>query len=79
MKEREIQKGKEDKREIVKSLHYLSFISTGGPRPSCGPRSSFGGPPVFFVFAKKFHFRHKFHKNEKNQLYYLQKHQETTK
>jgi len=41
-------------------------FSTGGPRPSSGPQSSFGGPPGFFYFVKNQTFRHKCHKNDKN-------------
>jgi hypothetical protein len=37
--------------------------STGGLRPSCGPRSSFGGQPVFFI-AKNDNFIHKYQKND---------------
>jgi hypothetical protein len=41
-------------------------FSTGGPRPSSGPRSSFGGPPgFFFFFAKNDSFIHEYKKNDK--------------
>ncbi len=49
------------------------WFSTGGPRPSGGTWSSFGGPTGFSHFIKNQNFRHKFHKT------HLQKNPETTK
>jgi hypothetical protein len=36
-------------------------FSTGGPQPSGGPRSSFGGPQVLSNFIENKNFKHKFH------------------
>jgi len=53
-----------------------SVFSTGGPRPSGGPRSSYCGLPIFSQFVKNPNFRQNFHKNYKSQHYDLQKHLE---
>ncbi len=54
-------------------------FSTGGPRPSSGPRSSLSGPQVFFILLKIVISDTNFINITKSQPYQLQKHEEATK